>query len=210
MAVRQFDHHDNLTTLLQTMGLELQPFEHSLASGVAEAASYSAGAPSSAPEFGRWARMTESLHDGVIGLQRGWERHDPLNQPTWLNPGRKIAVVISSGDENTGQRTFREPTNRNPKGSSFGVLVEENVLFSDVTASGEMASIHETWVFLYDAREGFVYSELSLPIIMPGRFIGGWRERILFPRFDGRSGLFEPEADDSGPDQNFDFTIARR
>ena len=73
------------------------------------------GGPKSAPELGRWLRTVEELHHGLMALQMGWEPPDPdpLNQPTWINPGLHTAIVVSSGEENTGEVTFNNPSNRN-------------------------------------------------------------------------------------------------
>jgi len=212
MAIFQPRTRADLSQRLAPMGVELWCFENALASGAAEAASYSAGAPNSAPELGRWLRTVEELHNGLVGLQQGWERSDPMNQPTWINPSRHTAVVVSSGDENTGERTFSNPSNRNPKGRSFGALVaanEQASFFDALSKSGEMVDVNETWVFLYDARQGFVYSELSLPIVMPGLFIESWRERVLLPRFDDRVSKFESSSEEES-DQDFNFVVQRR
>lgn len=214
MGIYQPRGRNELRRRLASMELDLWCFENALARGVAEAASYSSAAPSGAPELGRWMRTVEEFHHGVIALQRGWERPapDPLNQPTWINPRLHTAVVLSSGDENSGEVTFRSPSNRNPKGMSFGALVAANgqaSFFDAVAGSGDMVDINETWVFLYHARNGYVYSELSLPINMPTAFIDAWRERILLPRFDLGAGSFEPERDDQ-PGQDFGFTVERR
>ena len=213
MAIFQPRRRSDLNRRLDSMRLDVLCFERALASGAAEAASYSAGAPTMASEFGRWARIVEELHNGFVALQRGWERSDPMNQPTWINTASRTAIVVSSGDENTGQVTFGSPSNRNPKGPSFGALVSANetaTLFDAVTATGEMIDVRETWVFLYDSREGFVYSELSKPILMPNAHIEDWQERILFPRFDTGANRFESLPDDGNPDQDFSFTIQRR
>jgi hypothetical protein len=202
----------DLQQRLASMRLDLWCFENALSNGAAEAASYSEGAPKAGPELGRWLRTVEDLHYGLIALQSGWERSDPMNQPTWINPALHTAVVVSSGDENTGEVTFNSPSNRNPKGNSFGALVtanEQMAFFDALSKSGEMVDVNETWVLLYNAREGFVYSELSTPIVMPGSYIEGWRDRILFPRFDGGTNKFEGFGDgDSG--QDFTFNIQRR
>lgn len=212
MAIYQPERRGDLQRRLNAFDLELWCFEHALASGAAEAASYSAGAPISAPELGRWMRTVEELHNGLLSLQTGWERSDPMNQPTWINPRLHTAMVISSGNENTGQITFGDPSNRNPKGRSFGDLVtanEQASFFDAVSGAGQMLDVTETWVFLYDQREGFVHSELSLPILMPGTRIETWRDRILLPPFDQGTNQFESVEDD-GPDQDFGFTIQRR
>ncbi|MFJ5961865.1 hypothetical protein [Pseudarthrobacter oxydans] len=212
MTIFQPKQRFDLIQRLERMNLDLSCFENALSSGSAEAASYSSGAPLAAPELGRWMRTVEELHNGIMSLQRGWERSDPLNQPTWINPALHTAVVISSGDENTGQLTFSNPSNRNPKGRSFGDLVaanEQASFFDTLSKSGDMVDINQTWVFLYDARDGFVHSELSLPILMPGTRIETWKERILMPRFDGGTNRFEV-SEDEGPNQDFSFTIQRR
>jgi hypothetical protein len=72
-----------------------------------------------------------------------------------------------------------------------------------------MIAITQTWVFLYHAASTQVYSELSLPTSMAGARIDDWRERILFPQFDGGINAFEAEVDDD-PTQDFGFTIQRR
>jgi hypothetical protein len=212
MSVFQPRRREDLQRRLAAMKLNLGCFENALARGAAEAASYSEGAPKAGPELGRWLRTVEELHDGLIGLQSDWERSDPMGQPTWLNPSLQTAVVVSSGDENCGLVTSSEPSNRNPKGLSFGALVAANEqmrFFDTLSKSGKMVNINETWVFLYYAREGFIYSELSMPIVLSGSYIESWHERIIFPRFDDGTKTFEPVADDE-PGQDFGFTIQRR
>ncbi len=81
--------------------------------------------------------------------------------------------------------------------------------FDALSKSGEMVNVNETWVFLYHAHQGFVYSELSLPIVLSGSYIEHWHERILFPRFDDGTNAFESAGDDE-PGQDFGFTIQRR
>ena len=213
MSVFQPRRREDLQRRLAAMKLDLGCFERALARGAAEAASYSAGAPKAGPELGRWLRTVEALHDELIGLQSDWERKDPMGQPTWVNPSLQTAIVVSSGDENCGEVTDTEPSNRNPKGLSFGALVSANEqlrFFDTLSKSGNMVNINETWVFLYDAREGFVYSELSVPIVMPGSYIESWHERIIFPRFDDGTNTFEAVADEPEPGQDFGFTIQRR
>lgn len=215
VAIFQPARREDLHARLAALNLELWCFEEALARGAAEAASYSAGAPKAGPELGRWLRTVEQLHHGVIALQAGWERPqpDPLNQPTWINPSLRTALVVSSGDENTGEATFSQPTNRNPKGLSFGALVAANgqaSFFDVVSSSGEMVDITETWVFLYHMRSGSLFSELSLPVVMPGAYIEAWRERIILPPFDIGGGVFEQAPEDQGPAQDFNFTIERR
>lgn len=203
---------EELRRRMRAMMLELSCFEMALVRGQAEAVSYSAGAPTFAPELGRWMRTVEAVHDGLISLQRGWERLDDLNQPTWVNRAQSTALVVSSGDDYTGDLTPREPSNRNPKGKTFGALVTANeqlALFDIMSDVEPLPDIRETWVLLYNARDGFVYSELSLPVRMPKSRIEKWADRILMPRLDMSTNKFEP-ADEGESGQDFNFTIRRR
>lgn len=212
MAKSQSCSREELCQRLRAMHLELSCFEKALARGQAEAVSYSAGAPTFAPELGRWMRTVEGVHDGLVSLQRGWVRLDELNQPTWVNRALSTALVVSSGDEYTGDLTPREPSNRNPKGKSFGALVTANeqlTLFDIMSDVGPVPDIRETWVVLYNARNGFVYSELSLPVRMPKSRIKDWADRILLPRLDMSTSQFEP-ADEGDSGQDFTFTVRRR
>lgn len=212
MANHQPGNREELRRRIRAMRLELSCFETALAGGQAEAVSYSAGAPTFAPELGRWMRTVEAVHDGLMSLQRGWERLDQLNQPTWINGAHSTALVVSSGDNNTGDLTPREPSNRNPKGKTFGALVTANeqlALFDIMSEVEPVPDIRETWVLLYNARDGFVYSELSLPVRMPKSRIETWADRIILPRLDMSTNQFEP-GDEGDSGQDFTFTIRRR
>ena len=213
MSVFQPRRREDLQRRLSAMKLDLVCFENALARGAAEAASYSDGAPKAGPELGRWLRTVEALHDELIKLQNDWERSEPMGQPTWINPSLRTAIVVSSGDENCGEVTGTEPSNRNPKGLSFGALVTANEqmrFFDTLSKSGKMVNVNETWVFLYHARKGFVYSELSVPIVLSGSYIESWHERVILPRFDDGTNTFEAVADEPDSGQDFGFTIQRR
>lgn len=212
MAKHRPGGREELRQRLRAMNLELSCFETALAKGQAESVSYSAGAPTFAPELGRWMRTVEAVHDGLISLQRGWERLDELNQPTWVNRARSMALVVSSGDDYTGDFSPRVPSNRNPKGKTFGALVTANeqlALFDMMPEVEPVSDIRETWVLLYNARHGFVHSELSLPVSMPKSRIENWADRILLPRLDTSTNQFEP-ADEGDSGQDFTFTVQRR
>lgn len=211
MPKSQPGSRNELRRQLRAMKLELSCFEAALARGQAEAVSYSAGAPTFAPELARWMRTVEAVHDGLMSTQRGWERLDEMNQPTWVNRALSTALVVSSGDDYTGDLT-REPSNRNPKGKTFGALVTANeqlALFDIMPDVEPVPDVNETWVLLYNARDGFVYSELSLPVRMPKSHIDHWADRILLPRLDMATNRFEP-ADEGESGQDFTFTIHRR
>lgn len=210
MAIGTPKTRQDLARLLAPMRLEATPFERAVAVGAAESRTFSPAAPKSGPEFTRWLRTVESLHEGIMLLRAGWLRFDPQNLPYFLQPDLNMGLIVSSGDAFTGV-TYGSPSTRNPKGSAFARRVDENgkvAMFGRPVDGGEV-EVEDAWILLYDERDGLVHLELSRPATMAGSFVDSWSERIIFPAFDLARGAFsfeENEADDEGTG----FTIARR
>lgn len=210
MAIGTPKTRQDLARLLAPMRLEATPFERAVAVGAAESRTFSPAAPKSGPEFTRWLRTVESLHEGIMLLRAGWLRFDPQNLPYFLQPDLNMGLIVSSGDAFTGV-TYGSPSTRNPKGSAFARRVDENgkvAMFGRPVDGGEV-DVEDAWILLYDERDGLVHLELSRPATMAGSFVNSWSERIIFPAFDLARGAFsfeENEADDEGTG----FTIARR
>lgn len=200
-----------LADLLLPRGLTPDIAERALGIGAAESRTYGPGAPKAAPEYNRWARTIEALHGGLMTSGFDWERFDPKNLPFFLLPGSKLGLLVSSGNQYTGV-AYASPSNRNPKGVSFGRLVDDNgqmSFFGTVSQNGNGAEAKETWVMLYQERNDIVHAELSLPVSMPKGHVRDWRDRIIFPQYDVATGRFVTTEDDLGQD-DFAFTIARR
>jgi len=210
MAIHTPKTREDLARLLAPMRLEATPFERAVAVGAAESRTFSPAAPKSGPEFTRWLRTVESLHEEIMLLRAGWLRFDPQNLPYFLHPDVNIGLIVSSGDAFTGV-TYGTPSTRNPKGSAFARRIDENgkvAMFGQPVDGGEV-DVEDAWILLYDERDGVVHLELSRPTSMAGNFVDSWSERIIFPAFDLALGAFsfeEDEADDEGTG----FTIARR
>lgn len=213
MAIHTPKTREDLARLLNRMRLEATPFERAVAIGAAESRTFSPAAPKSGPEFTRWLRTVESLHEGIMLLRAGWLRFDPQNLPYFLQPDLNIGLIVSSGDAFTGV-TYGNPTTRNPKGSAFARRVDENgkvAMFGQPVDDGEV-DVEDAWILLYDERDGLVHLELSRPASMAGSFVDSWSERIIFPPFDLALGTFsfdedQDEADDEG---DIGFTVTRR
>lgn len=210
MAIHTPRARQDLARLLAPMRLEATPFERAVAIGAAESRTFSPAAPKSGPEFTRWLRTVESLHEGLMLLRAGWLRFDPQNLPYFLQPDLNMGLIVSSGDSFTGV-TYGSPSTRNPKGSAFARRVDENgkvAMFGQPVDGGEV-DVEDAWILLYDERDGLVHLELSRPASMAGRFVDSWSERIIFPAFDLARGTFSFEENEAD-DEDTGFTIARR
>lgn len=209
MAIYTPKSREDLARLLAPLRLEAPLFERAVSVAASESRTFTPGAPKSAPEFTRWARTIETVHEGLMLLQMGWRRFDPDNLPYFLQPDLNLGLIVSSGNAFTGV-TYGSPTTKNPKGAAFARRVDENgavAMFGQPTDEGEV-NVDDVRILLYDERDGLVHLELSRPVGRLGSFVNSWSERIIFPAFDLALGAFTfEEADDEG---DFGFTIARR
>lgn len=212
MAIHNPKTRDDLARLLSPMRLEATPFERAVAVGAAEKRTVSPAAPKSGPEYTRWMRTIEALHEGLMLLQLDWKRSDPQNLPYFSQADLHLGLIASSGDEFTGVAWGREPSTKNPKGSAFARRVDENgqmAMFGQQTADGGEIDVKVLWILLYNERNGIVFLELSRPTSMAGKQIDSWSERIIFPPFDLALGAFTFE-EETDEDEGYGFTVARR
>lgn len=209
--IHRFETREALDEALSPMGLRSSDFERAVQAGVAESRGYSLGAPKAASNAARWFRTVEVLHTSLMAKQGGWTRVDPENLPCFVRGDGRMALIVSSGDEATGD-PFESPTNKNRKGAAVSQKVEINgqrTLFDDPSPLENLPPIAQTWVFLYHEADGVVRLELSLPVAMSGGTISEWQERIIFPDFDvDRSALVFEHFDDG--DDDYNFVVARR
>ena len=122
---------------------------------------------------------------GVVGelrevlLPKGWKMCDIDNQAKVYNSKRKIRIIISSGNKDTGIQS-REPKSNHPKGPKTIGLVqanEEQLLLFPLT---EEADGYSTWVFLFYISRNEARCEMSLPSKLDGDGrIAGWKKRLI-------------------------------
>jgi hypothetical protein len=130
------------------------------------------------------------------------------------------AIVVASGDENTGRSDATHCT-RNPKGSTTIQAVRDNTigwLFSEMeedrAAQIETSGI-ETWMLLTyrDLGAHKFRAELSLPISINGRRRPDqWRERIILDAidFDDAASIGASPNPPSGSTPEINVEIRRR
>ena len=211
MATHTPRTREDLARLLSPMRLAATPFERAVAVGAAEKRTVSPAAPKSGPEYTRWMRTIEALHEGLMLLQLGWKRSDPQNLPYFSQADLHLGLIASSGDAFTGV-SWGTPSTKNPKGSAFARRVDDSgqvAMFGAQTSDGVEIDVKYLWILLYNERDGMVYLELSRPTSMAGKKIDTWYDRIIFPQFDLTLGAFAYE-ENEGDDEGYGFNIARR
>lgn len=173
---------------LAQMGLNVEQLERVVQAGVGGFASTTAFHPRSTPG-------TYLYHEATAAFRRAvkpsgfWDFDEDDNQPRTFSETYGIAVVVQTGDENTGLINQYEPKARNPKGQATQKKVASNhdqpMLFHMTPRQEDDGSPFSNWVLLIAivaAQDGLaVRSELSLPRKMVGNKPCGWLERIILP-----------------------------
>ena len=211
MAIHTPKTREDLARLLSSMHLTAEVFERAVAVGAAQQRTVSKAAPISGPEYTRWMRTIETLHEELMVLQLGWRRDNPDNLPYFSQSDLRIGLVASSGGKFTGV-SWGTPSTKNDKGVAFARRVDLNgqaTLIDQPTGDGASFVVDDLWILLYNERDEKVFLELSHPMSMSGKKIDTWDERIIFPPFDLALGTFSFE-EETDEDEGFGFTIARR
>jgi len=200
---------------LRSMGLTVAQLEKAVQGSLGGFTSTTAYHPKSAPG-------TYAYHEGTAALRRAvmpdgvWDYDEDDNQPRTFSQQFGIAIVVQTGDENTGLINQYEPKARNPKGLATEKKIASNhdhpVLFTMAPKpitdeDGEMSYVN--WVLLIAVVGTVMRSELSLPRKMVGGKPCGWVERIILPEIEvGGADAVVSDTDndgDTGPEADIDI-----
>jgi hypothetical protein len=209
--IHQPRSREELDALLLPRHLNGHCVEVALGQGAAEARTWGAGAPAAAPEYARWARTVEHLHNELMASGIKVERRNPQNLPVWIHVESGHGLVVSSGDSYTGLSVGISPRTRNPKGARFLQSVSPSgqaSFFRVVAEGGDIVDLDDMWVLLYHETDGVVSAELSSPMGVESGRIVSWTTRILMPPYDISTNSFSFE--DSGYEQELGFILTRR
>lgn len=162
-------------------------------------------------------------HAAVFGIRsmlvgQGWKPEDSRNCPFIVSPDHTIAIVVMTGDSDTGC-IDGYPTNQAEKGAVLKQAIANNQkqlkLFNAGSVSSNLANSKDAtqlWVLLYHVTVGSngkaeVRAELSLPSQFERKKIIGWKERIILASIlpDG-----ETLMQDDTPTGPIDVPIERR
>ena len=154
-----------------------------------------------------WTKVTRRLRDFLV--PKGWLKENPNNYEMTVHPDRRLGIVASAGDSNTGIQD-RTPMTRVQKGVMTKRIINDNQpSFSDVSFDPKWRKPTEkrkTWILLfhiYGRNSDKVRAELSLPVAtnLDGR-VSVWEERIILSDPDDRFQIetshpeFDPTVDD--------------
>ena len=178
--VENYDVRDRLAQL----GLTPEILDECLRRGQAAWAACTLNHPPIARGFYRWSEMVVGFREEMLRL--GWKRCNEGNLPFTVSPDGKVAVAVSSGDEDTGIAKGSPCTNssKGPR-THKAVTVNQYRLFDQIELLPpdlRQFQERETWILLsrLDLEAECLRAELSRPISMneDGR-VDGWAERII-------------------------------
>lgn len=179
---------------LASMGLEQRLLLDSGLAGFSAMASCTENNPVGSPGYYAWSETTRSLRERLIPLS--WRRSNDYGLSLVVSDSRKLAISVSSGDEDTG-KPDGEPRTKYAKGPRTVIAVQNNkymdYLLPEMAlppSSAVAIKGRATWIYLirYDTDNQIFVSELSRPIaITDDGLIDGWAERIILsaPRLGG-------------------------
>ena len=133
----------------------------------------------------RWGRATRFLREELVPL--GWTYDNPRLLARTIHPRGEFAIVVATGDQQTGVADGIPPTTKHRKGDATVEAVEINgQLAFDFGSSWEPGPVDDgllTWFLLFYVDEHEFRAELSLPNEIQDGWITGWAERIILPPF---------------------------
>jgi hypothetical protein len=209
---------------LASMGLTAIILHNAIRAGELERISCTSLDPRSYPGVAAWALTVRRLREQL--KPEGWIAEDKNNLPLVIEPVRHIAIAVTSGNPDTGERAG-EPTTKHPKGPMIAGQVEINqqqfsLFFRDAPRLVPIPRAEEllTWLLLvyatfqpHNESEGthIAKCELSLPAaIDEAGYVCRWEERILLEpvRLDDvpRPGHAGEDEEDTG----YDVPVTRR
>jgi hypothetical protein len=172
---------------LAEMGLDRDRLLEVVEQGQMAVVSCTANHPPFVPSLWGWGETVRALREYLLPL--GWFRSDTKNYSLVINPSKRCAIAVATGNEGTGLEDA-SPATKTPKGpNTIGAIVQNqqlNMFYAPDKDATELdpdnvdGEQQLTWVLLIHRGLAEVRCELSLPVSIgdDGR-IDGWRERII-------------------------------
>lgn len=165
-------------------------------------------------------RGTQLYSEATAALRRlviptgHWGLDEEDGQPRTFSDVYGIAIVVQTGDLNTGLVNRYEPTARNAKGWATAKKIASNhdqyVLPVVSRRDDRDGDVYVNWVFLIAVDGMAVRAELSLPREMVGGKPHGWIERIILPEIElGALVGVQAEDGDTGSSPDIDVEWKR-
>jgi hypothetical protein len=99
-----------------------------------------------------------------------------------MSPDRKMAIAVSTGDENTG-RPGEDVATKYTKGPATAAVINRNQLLlgPEFEQTEEDIEVQATWILLIRSERGVVSCELSLPEAVDANGnVQSWAHRFHF------------------------------
>lgn len=173
-----------ILTRLAALDLDEALLREAIDIGYQHAATCTSHDPPNLPGILAWAKPIRHLRDTLT--PRGWGADDTRNYSTVVHPSGGFAVAVAAGTAATGRPDGR-PTTRTPKGPATEEAVNRNQLSlaelspSSFDSPPTQVELRQTWLLLHHADAGAeeIRLELSLPDVIVGGYVTGWRERLV-------------------------------
>ena len=200
---------EDVDLALDRLGLTRPLLMHAVQVGHLARISRTANDAPIAAGFYQWNETLRALRENLVHL--GWQRSDDQGYATVVSPDGALSIAVSSGNEDTGRREATPKTRRN-KGPRTAEAVTGNAVQLELFPDLILAPVPEaspsgrlTRILLFNAQDGMLHAELSLPVTMDERgHVELWRERIILPAQPLDPTLDIPEPD-FGPDLDIDI-----
>lgn len=166
----------------------------------------------------RWAKTVRFLREEL--LVAGWDYDNSTNFCRTIHPSEAFAIVVSSGDINTGVPKAN-PSTKYRKGETTVRAVEHNG--QGAFDLGESYDIVEkpdstkpdipVWYLLYRVTTDAIFLELSFPKSIEDGLITEWDERIILEAIDRQSPpMIEdtPDTTHDGDESSYSVVVERR
>lgn len=167
--------------------------------------------PPSIANTNLWGRATRVLREKTV--LRGWQWDNKDQQPRTVHPSGRLAVVVSTGDEETGLR-HGQPSTKNPKGDATARKVASNQAqldFPDLPADAASEERCISWFLLIYVDTDEIRAELSLPDeISASGFVKSWAERIILSSISRGGDGAALAGDDGQEPQQFEVAVELR
>lgn len=205
-----------VTTTLDRLGLQVTELQEAAKANFLAQASCTANDAPTAPGFIGWNASVRVLREFLI--PKGWMRRDIKNSPRIISPDGRVALMVATGDEATGNSVIM-PKTKSHKGATTRTAISNNEAQSSLFAEEmiphmvPVASVGQsnksTWVLLVHIhidqsgnQRHFVRCELSLPVGMDDSgHITAWGERIILPELPIDPDDLIKETEEYAPEQ---------
>ena len=166
----------------------------------------------------RWAKFVRFLREEL--LVAGWDYDNSTNFCRTIHPSEAFAIVVSSGDVNTGV-PLANPSTKYRKGETAVRAVEHNG--QGAFDLGEGFEVDEqpdddkpdvpVWYLLYRVTQDAIFLELSFPKSIEAGLINEWTERIILDPIDRQAPPTiedTPDTPQDGDDSSYSVVVERR